>query len=675
MPITIFKSLHILNNGFFPFFPLGDPLSVSKKKPPRAQQGGPAAASKNRRPSQGKNNASRETPSGRKTRRPAPASPSDHGLTGTRKPRSDRFEEKDFRTSAAPTERSAGGKKKSSHERPFAKKTRGPAATSQPDRAFTGSKKPRPERFEEETFRTSATPAGRPPGGRKKSTPDKPLGKKTSRPATASPSGRGFTGSRRPRPEHADEETFRTPASSSDRPPSRKQKTPPKKTFGPKTRHPAAASSPDRGFTRTGKPQVEQTEEELFWTPASPSDRSFASFLKPLIPSTIGPEGQAILYSSPLAHLDYSVELQIKDQGLMTFWKQHRLPGLPEQVLRSPKARGYRTTSKRKGFLHASTLYLLLGDTAALPKNRQYFTASPLEPKEHEIIYRFLQQKLSEPAFRLIAGHLNYLIIRGGYTEQAVIFNVDLLNGPLVHKMKLLSEHLQKLPVAVTAAFVYLDPSQSDYYLEAKRPAETVHFKKLFGPDQLGATYHGCRYQFHPTSFSQINESMVETMLARARELLTPAPDQSLLDLYCGYGLFSHYLAPAYRQVLAIDGEGPSIRAAEANSRLNQKRGGQTKFLAHRITVGYLEKTLPPPMGNEVILLDPPRQGTLPGVIAALARRKPKKVLHIFCGVDQIPPSLREWQAGGYQARRITPLDMFPGSANLEILVLLEPKA
>ena len=594
-------------------------MSVSKKKPTRAQQGGPAPASKNRRPSQGKRKASPETPSGRKSRQPGAASHADREFTGSRKPRSERFEEENFRTSARPTERTAGGKKKSAQENPFAKKTRGPAAASAAGRGFTGSRKPRPERFEEEAFRS--------------------------------------------------------PASASERPPSRKKTSPPQKTFGPKTRRSGAASPAERGFAGVGTAEPEQSEEELFWAPASASDRSFASFLKPLIPKTVDPEGQAILYSSPLAHLDYSLELQIKDQGLMAFWKQHRLPGLPEQVIRSPKARGYRTTSKRKAFLHGSTLYLLLGDKAALPKNRQYFTASPLEPKEHEVIYRFIQQKLSEPAFRLIAGHLNYLIIRGGYTEQAVIFNVDLLNGPLVRKMKLLSAHLQKLPVTVSAAFVYLDPSQSDYYLEAKRPAETLHFKKLFGPDQLGATYLGCRYQFHPTSFSQINESMVETMLARTRELLAPASDQALLDLYCGYGLFSHYLAPAYRQVLAVDGEGPSIRAAEANSRLNQNRGGQTKFLAHRITVGYLEKTLPPPAPGEVILLDPPRQGTLPGVIAALARRRPKKVLQIFCGVDQIPPSLREWQAGGYKVRRIAPLDMFPGSANLEILILLEPKA
>jgi len=520
-----------------------------------------------------------------------------------------------------------------------------------------------------------ASAPGRPSSGKKKSPPEKSFGKKVHHPATAPSRGRAFSGFKKTHAENFEEEPSRTPARASGRPAHGKKESSPEKPFERKGRRPAAASPRGRSVTTAKRPQTDTSEEESFWAPAAPTDRSFASFLKPLIPHMASPDAQTILHSSPLAHLDYSVELQVKDQGLLAFWKQHRLPGLPEQVIRSPKARGYRTTSKRKGFLHGSTLYLLLGDKAALPKNRQYFTASPLEPKEHEVIYRFLQQKLSEPAFRLIAGHLNYLIIRGNYTEQAVIFNVDLMNGPLVRKMKLLSAHLQKLPVAVTAAFVYLDPSQSDYYLESKRPAETLHFKKLFGPDQLGASYHACRYQFHPTSFSQINESMVETMLERARELLAPSSDQSLLDLYCGYGLFSHYLAPAYRQVLAVDGEGPSIRAAEANSRLNQKRGGHAKFLAHRITVGYLEKTLPPPAPGEVILLDPPRQGTLPGVIAALARRKPKKVLHIFCGVDQIPPSLREWQASGYQARRIAPLDMFPGSANLEILILLEPKA
>jgi 23S rRNA (uracil1939-C5)-methyltransferase len=58
-------------------------------------------------------------------------------------------------------------------------------------------------------------------------------------------------------------------------------------------------------------------------------------------------------------------------------------------------------------------------------------------------------------------------------------------------------------------------------------------------------------------------------MLAKARELLEPKPDKTLLNLYCGYGLFSHFLAPGYKQVLEIDGEGPAIRSAIFNKKFN----------------------------------------------------------------------------------------------------------
>jgi tRNA/tmRNA/rRNA uracil-C5-methylase (TrmA/RlmC/RlmD family) len=400
---------------------------------------------------------------------------------------------------------------------------------------------------------------------------------------------------------------------------------------------------------------------------------SFAGFLKPLIPKPDHPVAGATLLNAPLAHLDYAAELKAKDEALRLFWKYHKNPGCPEQVVPSPKPLGYRTTSKRKTVLRGSTLCLLFGDKEALSQ-KSPFLESPLEPAEHAHIYKFLQKKLSEPAFRLAASHLNYLIIRGTYSERVVIFNVDTLNGPLVRKLKILAGHLQKLPEPVSAAFVYPDPSGSDYYLESRRPEDLLHFKKIFGPAQLAVTYGGCRYRFHPTSFSQVNESMVEVMLKKALELLSPAPHDTLLDLYCGYGLFSHFLAPSFRQVLGIDSEGPSIRAAMENSRLN-KKGSSTQFLARRITGKLFEEGLHASFLSGTVVLDPPRQGPQDGVIQTISQYGPQKVLHVFCGVDQIPASLKEWQASGYDVKHIIPLDMFPGTTNLEILILLEPSA
>lgn len=375
------------------------------------------------------------------------------------------------------------------------------------------------------------------------------------------------------------------------------------------------------------------------------------------------------MQSSPLAHLDYPEELRIKDQALAQFWKHFQLPGQPEPIISSPKPRHYKTTSKRKTILRGNTLYLLLKDRK-LRAQEKLCEESPLEPQEHGRIFAFLQKKISEPAFKLVAGHLNYLIIRGSYKEHCVIFNVDALNGPLVRKLKIITEHLQKLSSKITAAYIYMAPDESDYYLEDRQPSDLMQFKKLFGKSDLVVSYHQCRYSYHPTSFSKDNEAMVPKLLAVTKELLAPKSGEYLLDLYCGYGLFSHFLAPGYKQVLGVDVEGPSIRAAIANKRFNPG-SGKARFLAHRITERNVEEIpFPAHHAPESIILDPPRHGPQDNVIAELALRNPRQVLLIHCGVDQTTSSIKQWKQCGYQVTRIIPLDMFPGSANLEVLIL-----
>jgi tRNA/tmRNA/rRNA uracil-C5-methylase (TrmA/RlmC/RlmD family) len=402
-----------------------------------------------------------------------------------------------------------------------------------------------------------------------------------------------------------------------------------------------------------------------------PEAVTFAGLLRPLIAKPDKPLAPFVLQSSPLAHLDYPEEIEIKNQALALFWQKNRLQGKPEAIISSPRPRHYRTTSKRKTILKGNTLYLLFNDRT-LRSQKKPFVQSPLEPVEHGRIFEFLQQKISEPPFKLVASHMNYLIIRGSYKEHGVIFNVDTLNGPLVRKLKLLAGHLQKLPEPVSSAYIYPDPSCSEYYLEEGQPSDILQFKKLFGKTDLAVSHHGCRYSYHPTSFSQVNEAMVPVMLDMAETLLEPDPVETLLDLYCGYGLFSHFLAPAYKQVVGVDAEGPSIRSAIFNKKSNPA-SRNARFLSHHITARSVEKIpLPNDLGSETILLDPPRQGTQEGVIGALSRREPQRVLHINCGLDQIPDSLRQWQQHGYKVQRIVPLDMFPGTAGLEVLILLE---
>ena len=407
--------------------------------------------------------------------------------------------------------------------------------------------------------------------------------------------------------------------------------------------------------------------------PGKDTPITYAELLRPLIPRDDAQISRVTAQSAPLVHLDYTVELKVKEQALAEFWRQFKLPGNPGRVIASPKERNYRTTSKRKTVLKGKRLFLLFGDKV-LASQKMPFVESPLEPKSHARIYSFLQGKLSEPLFKMVAAHLNYLIIRGSYEQYGVIFNVDTLNGPLVRKLKIIAEQLQKLDGSISGIYNYTDPSSSDYYLEARQQVDLLQFKKLYGKSYLAVQYHGCRYRFHPTSFSQVNESMVEVMLAQARKLLSPGPGEVLLDLYCGYGLFSHYLASDYKYVLGIDGEGPSIRSAVDNKKLNPA-SSKTKFMARWISEQSIEDIQPVAASvRESVILDPPRQGPKYGVIEALSMREPHKVLHVHCSVDQIPSSMKQWRQAGYQVEEIVALDMFPGSPNLEVLILYVPR-
>jgi tRNA/tmRNA/rRNA uracil-C5-methylase (TrmA/RlmC/RlmD family) len=433
---------------------------------------------------------------------------------------------------------------------------------------------------------------------------------------------------------------------------------------------PGTTKPDDKRAIRPKPPKAKSEERSASRVDPRTTRTTFGGVLHALADEPSRPINRITLQAAPLAHFPYSQELQLKNRALAQFWESNRLPGVPAPIIASPRHRRYRTTSKRRTFLRGPYLYLVFGDKL-LKTQKKGFLESPLEPPEHAAIYAFLQRKLSEPAYKLLASHLNHLIIRGNYRELAVIFNVRKMDGPLVRKLKVAAEHLRNLAGPVTAAFAYLDPTGSDYYFEKRRPDDKMQFKKLFGPAQLEVQFGRNRYQFHPTSFSQVNESIVETMLAQTRELLAPDRNERLIDLYCGYGLFSHYLAADYRKVTGIDAEGPSIRAAQANAKLN-RTAAKCRFLARDITPKAISDLLPPSTEPLALILDPPRQGPHRGVIAAIGERAPEKILHIFCGVDQIPEALKKWQASNYQVEKVVPLDMFPGTANLEVLILLK---
>lgn len=396
--------------------------------------------------------------------------------------------------------------------------------------------------------------------------------------------------------------------------------------------------------------------------PATPPVQSPPVFTFAQILAHTASESGTLATNLPLAA--YADELRIKSAAFAAFLAAHGIKTVPEGPIPSPLPRHYRTTSKRRVVRSGRSLKLLS------PGESEH--AVLLEPAEHELIYSRVAQALQHPPFTPLVRELNHIIIRGTYDERVIILNVAALSGPVVQQARNLCNTLLQADSRLVGAFLYLDPTRSDYYLEARRPDEAVTYKRLFGHDRFRLRIEWLTFQIEPTSFSQVNQSMLPQLVRVVREMLPPGGDARLIDLYCGYGLFSYALGTRYRESIGIDAAKPSIASAIGAQKHNP-HPPVMRFLVRMISARTLEECLPPAGDTpEDVILDPPKNGCDPQVVACVAARNPRRVVHIFCGTDEIPGSLAAWDHAGYKAVRIVALDMFAGTANLETVVLLE---
>ena len=370
----------------------------------------------------------------------------------------------------------------------------------------------------------------------------------------------------------------------------------------------------------------------------------------------------------------YAEELRIKQTGLNAFWETHGLPGKAPEIIPSPRGRNYRTTSKRKAVRVNGRFGFSMGYREK-PKDGILPDGAELEAELHGRIYAAALEILRKPHYQPLADALNFFIIRGSYRSAAAILNVFHLSGDVVRKAKSFAEELREAEPGTAGVSLYFDESRSEYYFESFRPRTPVSFKKLSGASLLDLALPGRPKLLYPLSvFSQVNESMLPVFTDSAFEMLQLTDRTRFIDLYCGYGLFALYGAAQAHSVIGIDFESASVKAARANAE-HLHPGRDIRFEAAPVTADTLEDLLPPPDPEhvpETILLDPPRNGTADGVIAAIAARRPEKVLAVYCGIEQMAKEWRLWRANGFEPAEARCFDMFPGSPNLETMLLLK---
>lgn len=192
---------------------------------------------------------------------------------------------------------------------------------------------------------------------------------------------------------------------------------------------------------------------------------------------------------------------------------------------------------------------------------------------------------------------------------------------------------------------------------------ETV---RLAGRSHVKETVHGYSYLLSPTAFFQTNVEAADQIVRLVLEAV-PEPPQRVLDLYAGSGLFTVPLVALGHQVTAVEEHRPAVEDAEMNLRLNRLAGGSVRLHAGRVEehLARLERST-----FDVVVLDPPRQGSGAAVIESVfGRLRPARVVYVSCNAAALADELPAILAHPYDVERVQPVDMFPHTPHVETVV------
>ena len=186
-----------------------------------------------------------------------------------------------------------------------------------------------------------------------------------------------------------------------------------------------------------------------------------------------------------------------------------------------------------------------------------------------------------------------------------------------------------------------------------------------FETNELSLTVRGEVYRFNAEAFFQINPSLLGSLIDFA---IAGASGETVLDLYCGVGLFTLPLARRFRHVIAVESNSIAVRFA----RRNLQHAGLSNARVVTATVTDWFRSDSRTHGPvDFILLDPPRAGAESAVIKGILDLHPSQISYVSCDPATLARDLKKLLAGGYIIDAIVAFDLFPQTHHVETVVRL----
>lgn len=190
----------------------------------------------------------------------------------------------------------------------------------------------------------------------------------------------------------------------------------------------------------------------------------------------------------------------------------------------------------------------------------------------------------------------------------------------------------------------------------------------VYGKPIINDKIGSLKFSISAQSFFQVNSEQARVLYDTALSFAALTGEESVVDVYCGTGTITLFLAQKAKIACGIE----IVPSAIEDARKNAMANGITNA---KFILGDAAQKLPELMGKgshpDVIVLDPPRAGCDERVLRSILSVKPKRIVYVSCNPATLARDLALLCTKDYKINRVQPVDMFPQTHHVETVTLM----
>jgi 23S rRNA (uracil1939-C5)-methyltransferase len=186
----------------------------------------------------------------------------------------------------------------------------------------------------------------------------------------------------------------------------------------------------------------------------------------------------------------------------------------------------------------------------------------------------------------------------------------------------------------------------------------------MAGDDAITILVKDRAFRVSAASFFQVNTSMAGAMVQHLLDHCPVSNRTTLLDVYCGVGLFSAFFAGRVGRLIGIEVSPSACEDFAANL---------DEFDHVELYEAPAENVLPTlDVSPDIVILDPPRAGLEKRALEALLALHPARIAYVSCDPSTLGRDAARLISGGYRLVQVTPFDLFPQTYSIESISIFE---